>query len=352
MPRDSDGACGHEHPFGERGLVRELDLVAARGDAARRSPVRAAVAAGQPIRRSGRASAASSSTVVEPDRQPAEHEGDALAVDVRLGERCGEQRRGRRYVGRIRPASMCRPGSSIRSAPPGPSTPVGTPTTTDVPRRPRAGSAGTGTRPRARPDWSGCATDRRVEQRRRLHRELMGEAGPDQAAALLGQLGIVGHAVGDPLVVRQQRRRADHDVGPRSGRAPAASRPGPPARTARGSGTITPDARDRPSSESSCPGTNRRAEHARRIGRAGRTSVRVTHGRHRTVEQGRGPGLLQGREQRERRLRTLVLVAPVRLQPVAAAAAVRVEHAGPGVVDPEEPATGRGRSPRPSAGAR
>ena len=50
----------------------------------------------------------------------------------------------------------------------------------------------------------GMHDGRRVEQRRRLHRVLVGEPGADEAAALVGQLGVVGYAVRDPLVVRQQ----------------------------------------------------------------------------------------------------------------------------------------------------
>ena len=235
-------------------------------------------------------------------------------VDVLPGEQRGEQLAGRSGVGTTGPASTCGPRVVDRSCSAGTRPPrCGTRPRTGVPRRPRAGSARTGSCPGCEAGLVGVRDDRRVEQRRRLHRVLVGEPGADQVRGA-ARTGPRRRAPG----ARSARSAPQHA---RQVAVPAGVAGEHPAQ--RGADLVlgqrqdpasTPDARDRPSWESSWPGTNSRA--STRAGSAASTIGPVCRHELDTHATAARPderaGLLQRGQQRQCRLSALVLVAPGR----------------------------------------
>ena len=212
------------------------------------SAVRAAVGRVSRSPASDPRATASSSSSTEPRRQPGDDERGGLAIDVRPVESRPRTPHGRTTSASVRPASMCGPGSSMRSSPAGPRTPVRNSTDERCPsptaRRLRMNRQLPGGEARL----VGMHDGRRVEQGRRLDRVLVGEPGAHEAAALVGQLGVVGYPVRDPLVVAPSARPAGPGAAPRSGHAPASRSRRPRRRAARGSATGPPT-----------PGTDHRA---------------------------------------------------------------------------------------------
>ena len=102
----------------------------------------------------------------------------------------------------------------MRSSPAGPTTPVRNSTDDRCPsptaRRLRTNRH----RPGARPDWSGCTTADGLNRAAASTEYSWVNQAPDEAAALVGQLGVVGYPVGDPLVVAPAARPAGPGAGP------------------------------------------------------------------------------------------------------------------------------------------
>ena len=153
--------------------------------------------------------------------QPGDDERGGLAIDVLRRRARPRTPHGRTTSPSVRPASMCGPGSSMRSSPAGPSTPVRNSTDDRCPsptaRRLRMNRQ----LPGRRPDWSGCSDGGRVEQGGRLDRELVGEPGAHEAAALVAtdrrrRVSGARSARSSPSA-----RPAGHGGAPRSGHRPA-----------------------------------------------------------------------------------------------------------------------------------
>ena len=111
------------------------------------------------------------------------------------------------HVGSVRPDSMCRPGSSMRSSPAGPTTPLRNSTLDRWPS-PTARRLRTNRHcPGSRPDWSGCTTADGLNRAAASTEYSWVNQAPTRLRRSSDSVDVVGYPVRDPRVVRQQHAR-------------------------------------------------------------------------------------------------------------------------------------------------
>ena len=196
----------------------------------------------------------------------------------------------------------------------------------------------------------GMGDDARVAQRRALDGVLAGERRAEQRrscrrASRRARAGRPPRRRGGGTC---RRGRGDDR---RSGRRRRRTTPAPRRRRGRGAASSTAPARESWWSKPSCPGTNIRVMTRDGSGCEPLRSRRASSARERGhAARRQAPGVLQRREQRQRRLGALVAVHPVGLEAVEAAAGVRIPHDA-GRRRCRRGTTPRRHAPRPSQAA-
>ena len=265
MPRDSDGLCGHSTRSGSGGLRRELDLVAALGDAPCQLSGTRGGRPGEPLvgeRPEDRVELVATEAGV----QPGDDERGGLAIDVRPYERGREHltviRRRRRASGLDVRAGI------IDAELPGGAQDAGAELhRREMPFTDRPQAQDEPAAPGRQARLVGVHDRGGVEEGGRLDRELVGEPGAHEAASLVRQIGSVGYPVRDLLRSAPSARPAGHGGAPRSGHRPVSRSLRPRRRAARGSATapLMPGtdhrarARDRARTAAPAPAPGRRS---------------------------------------------------------------------------------------------
>jgi len=194
-----------QHPLGERGRRRELDLVAALGDAPRQLGGPRGGRPREPLV-GERSQDRVELVATEAGVQPGDDERGGLAIDVRPDESGREHRTVIRRPRRVSGLDV-RAGIIDAELPGGAQNAGAELHRREMPFTDRPQAQDEPAAPGRQARLVGVHDRGGIEEGGRLDRELVGEPRAHEAASLLRQIGSVGYPVRDLLVVRHQHAR-------------------------------------------------------------------------------------------------------------------------------------------------